>query len=54
MIELLTALLSATIIVGGMLLTLAFLFAAFAILPLPPHQKKRKPRHGDHPRKHPR
>lgn len=45
MLTLLAPLLAATIIVGGMLLTLALLFALFAILPATPAiRRKRKNR----------
>lgn len=47
----LSVLLSVIFIMGAMLLTLAFLFAVIATLPLPGNRSRR---HGTHPRKHPR
>lgn len=46
----LSVILSVLFIVGGMLLTLAFIFAVIAVLP-PPRSRSR---HGNHTRKHPR
>lgn len=48
----LSVLLSVIFIMGAMLLTLAFLFAVIATLPLPGNNRSR--RHGPHSRKHPR
>lgn len=48
MIDVFGVFLSASLVMGGMLLTMAFIFAIVSILPFP-----RSP-HGKHPRKHPR
>lgn len=47
----LSVILSVLFIIGGMLLTLAFIFAVIAVLPTPPRARSR---HGNHTRKHPR
>ncbi|MEK9722595.1 MAG: hypothetical protein VW405_03810 [Rhodospirillaceae bacterium] len=52
LIEFWTALLAATIIVGGMLLTLAVLIALISILPAP--IKRRRHQHGNDKSKHSR
>lgn len=49
----LSVILSVFFIVGGMLLTLAFIFAVIAVLPTPPRARSRRT-HGNHTRKHPR
>lgn len=50
MIDVFGVFLSASLVMGGMLLTMAFIFAIVSILPFPrsPHN------HGKHSRKHPR